>query len=145
VKKSDLKKMLKPLIKECVQEMILEEGLLTNIVSEVAAGMQGQIIQESKTAPEPTPNINIPNETNKRKIEAKKKLQEHRMKLMDAIGKDSYNGVNIFENVEPMSGGGSPQSSGNSKGPLSNYAPTDSGVDISGIMGLAGGNWKNMI
>jgi hypothetical protein len=26
MKKNDLKKMLKPLIKECVQEMILEEG-----------------------------------------------------------------------------------------------------------------------
>ena len=45
--KNDLKKMLKPLIKECVKEMIIEEGLLTNIVSEVAAGMQGNLVTET--------------------------------------------------------------------------------------------------
>ena len=47
MKKNDLKRMLKPLIKECVQEMILEEGLLKNIVSEVASGMQGNLVTET--------------------------------------------------------------------------------------------------
>ena len=39
MKKSDLKKVIKPLVKECIHEVLLEEGLLSNIVSEVAIGM----------------------------------------------------------------------------------------------------------
>ena len=51
--------MLKPLIKECVKEMILEEGLLTNIVSEVAAGMQGNLVTESvQTQPKRVREVN---------------------------------------------------------------------------------------
>ena len=51
----------------------------------------------------------------------------------------------IFDNVEPISKAGSPGSP-QSQSPLSSYAPNDAGVDISGIMAIAGGkNWKNMI
>ena len=31
MKKADLKKVIKPLVKECIQEVLLEEGLLSNI------------------------------------------------------------------------------------------------------------------
>ena len=49
MKKSELKKLIKPLVKECINEVLLEEGLLSNIVSEVAKGMQGQtIVSERK-------------------------------------------------------------------------------------------------
>ena len=42
MKRSELKKLIKPLVKECVQETILNDGLLSNIVSEVAQGMGNQ-------------------------------------------------------------------------------------------------------
>ena len=50
MKRSDLKKVIKPLVKECIHEVLLEEGLLSNIVSEVAQGMQGNVIVEKKQA-----------------------------------------------------------------------------------------------
>ena len=38
MKKSELKKILKPLIKECIKEVIFEEGTLSTIISEVMRG-----------------------------------------------------------------------------------------------------------
>ncbi len=128
--------MLKPLIKECVQEMILEEGLLTNIVSEVAAGMQGQVITETRQAAPPRPQEDL--QIKQKSQQARKKLQEHRRKLMDAIGKDSYNGVDIFENVEPTR----PQAATPRAGSVDLGDPSDSGVDISSILGNASDIWK---
>ena len=37
--KAELKKILKPLIKECIRESLFEEGVLSGIVTEVAKGM----------------------------------------------------------------------------------------------------------
>ena len=136
MKKSDLKRMLKPLIKECVQEMILEEGLLTNIVSEVAAGMQGQVITETRQAAPSRPQEDL--QIKQKSQQARKKLQEHRKKLMDAIGKDSYNGVDIFENIEPMKS----QTATPKAGSVDLGDPSDSGVDISSILGNASDIWK---
>ena len=50
MKKSELRQVLKPLIKECIKEVIFEEGILSNIVSEVAQGLGGQTIVETKQA-----------------------------------------------------------------------------------------------
>jgi len=136
MKQSDLKRMLKPLIKECVKEMILEEGLLTNIVSEVAAGMQGQVITETRRAAPQNTSEDL--EIKQKSIEARKKLQEHRKKLMDAIGKESYNGVDIFENVEPTK----QQAATPRAGAVDLGDPNDSGVDISSILGSASDIWK---
>ena len=49
MKKNELKSLIKPLVKECIQEVLIEEGLLSNIVSEVAKGMQGNLVVESRT------------------------------------------------------------------------------------------------
>ena len=139
MKKSELKQVLKPLIKECIKEAIFEEGVLSGLIKEVVSGLGQPTLVETAEAPKQDfarqRNVEL-------QQEARKDLNDRRKKLEETLGGE-FKG--IFENVEPMSGGGSPQSSGNSKGPLSNYAPGDSGVDISGIMGLAGGNWKNMI
>ena len=48
MKRSELKEMIKPLVKECVQETILNDGLLSSIVSEVAHGMGNQFLVENK-------------------------------------------------------------------------------------------------
>ena len=48
MKKDDLKKLIKPLVKECIHEVLLESGLLTNIVSEVAQGMNQNVIVETE-------------------------------------------------------------------------------------------------
>ena len=55
-------------------------------------------------------------------------LKEQKKKLLDAIGKDAYGGVNVFEGTTPA-----PSPSNNNHGPLSGTDPRDPGVDISKI------------
>jgi hypothetical protein len=46
--KAQLKKLIKPVVKECIQEVLIEEGLLTEVVSQVTAGLAKQPIVENK-------------------------------------------------------------------------------------------------
>ena len=131
MKKSDLKKLIKPLVKECIHEVLLEEGLLSNIVAEVAQGMQGNLVVE--TAPKPsTTSHNTERKTKQRK------LQEQRRKLMDSIGTNSYNGVNLFEDTQPMS---SQNNVNGAQGSGDLGDPRDAGVDISSLVGTASKVW----
>ena len=135
MKKNDLKRLIKPLVKECILEVLIEEGLLSNVVSEVARGMQGNLMVESverKINREPIKQQN--------RSDNRKKLQEHRKKLLGAIDKDAYNGVDLFEGTEPTA----PQGGGTSQGSPDLGQPGDSGVDISSLMGGASKIWKAM-
>ena len=126
MKTNELKKVLKPLIKQCIKEVIFEEGVLSGIISEVMKGVNAApVIREQKQVSRPKPNNG----------EAKRKLQEQRKKMMDTIGRDSYNGVNLFEGVEPTR-------ESNQQSPLANIAPGDPGVDISELFNS---NWSKMI
>jgi len=120
MKKDDLKKVLKPLIKECIKEVIFEEGTLSAIISEVVRGTsQTQQIVEVKREEKS-------NRSNKKNME---KLKQRKRKILDSIGKDAYNGVNLFEGTTPAPAASSAQG----QGPLSGMAAEDAGVDISGI------------
>ena len=46
--KTELKKILKPLIKQCIKEVIFEDGTLSNIVSEVTRGLSTQVVTEAQ-------------------------------------------------------------------------------------------------
>lgn len=138
MKKNELKEMLKPVIKECVREALYEEGLLANVVTEVVKGMQATTLVEStqRAAPEPAappvPNIEEHNRATRQKV------NEHRRKLMEAIGGDSYNGIDLFEGTQPMS---SHEVAAAQPGSVDMGDPGDSGVDISSIMGGASRMW----
>ena len=139
MKRSDLKQILKPLIKECIKEVLFEDGVLSGVISEVIKGTGNtQVV----AAPAPTP-VQAEKINEQREHQRLNKLKETRKKMLDAIGNNSFNGVDLFEGTAPMSSAGSaapqPQS------PLSNYAPDDSGIDISGIMNVAAGKWKNLV
>ena len=132
--------MLKPLIKECVKEMILEEGLLTNIVSEVAAGMQGNLVTETRQPRPKREHILDDRPKIKRKSnEAREKLKEHRQRLMDSIGQDAYGGVDLFEGTEPMRQQAAPRA-----GAVDLGDPNDAGVNLDSILGNASHIWKAM-
>ena len=135
--KAELKKALKPLIKQCIKEVIFEEGVLSSIISEVVQGVIKQPILENKT-------VKVSSEKQP-KEDHDNRLQEVRNKMLKAVASDGYNGVNVFEGTEPLSSGGKAGASPSPASPLSNYAPNDSGVDISGIMKIAGGNWSKMV
>ena len=131
MKKSDLKELIKPLVKECIHEVLLEEGLLSNIVSEVAKGMQGNLIVERKQ--KSTRSFVDEDVRIKRQSEiTNSKLKTHRKKLMESIGADAYNGVNLFEGTEPMT---SQEAAGQKQGSVDLGNPADAGVDISSLLG----------
>ena len=137
MRKSDLKKLIKPIVKECIQESLLEDGVLSKVISEVAVGLSStEIITE-----QPRKEVTLPTE-NRRESEALENLKEQRQKMLDAIGRDSMNGVNVFEGTDPISSVGNPHGANNPQGALSGVDPRDPGVDISDLAGIFGDTWK---
>ena len=131
--KSELKKMLKPLIKECIKEVIFEEGTLSTIISEVVKGTSTQTIVSENIVTKPVVDDQ----------DRQRRLQEQRKKMLDAIGRDAYNGVDLFEGTTaappPRSGGMSPHGSK----ALDGVAPNDPGVDITKF-GMSSQIWKKL-
>ncbi len=138
--KTQLKKLIKPVVKECIQEVLIEEGLLTEVVAQVTAGMARQPIVENKPKKRKNKLFNEDLQIQRKSREANKKLQEHRRKLLDSIGTDAYNGVDLFEGTEPMTQSGTPGQA--HKPSVLGDNPNDAGVDISSIMGNASQIWK---
>ena len=120
MKKNELKNMLQPLIKECIKEVIFEEGALSTIISEVMKGTSGsERIVETKQ----------PKQDFARQERKVQEAKNRKRKLLDSIGKDAYNGVNLFEGTTPAP---APRA-GQGQGPLDSVAPNDPGVDISNL------------
>jgi hypothetical protein len=140
MKKNQLKQLIKPIVKECIQEVLIEEGLLTEVVSQVTAGLTKQPIVENKPKKRNDSLFNEDLQMKRKSREANKKLQEHRKKLLDSIGGDAYNGVDLFEGTEPMRESAAPGASNRPN--VLGDDPTDAGVDISSIMGNAGKIWQ---
>tara|TARA_B100001123_G_C14625573_1_gene755586 strand:- start:118 stop:555 length:438 start_codon:yes stop_codon:yes gene_type:complete len=132
MKKNDLKQLIKPIVKECIHEALIEEGLLSNVVSEVVKGMQVAPLVENKSAP-----IAQEKAAAVKSEEARRKIAEHRHKMLEAIGTDAYNGVDLFEGTQPMAAE-PPQ------GRADLGSPSDAGVDISSILGNASHVWRAM-
>ena len=140
MKKSELKKVLKPIVKECIQEALLEEGLLSNVISEVVKGLgtARQPIVEQKQNDDEVRQLQL--QENQKRTH---KINETRKKMLDVIGRSSYNGVDLFEGTTPMPKANSSRGENSSPGPLSDIEPGDPGVDISGLMGNAA-TWKTL-
>ena len=127
MKKSDLKKLIKPLVKECIHEVLLEEGLLSNVVSEVAKGLNTAPVITEQVEQAPAPKAR------------KRDYSAGRRKLMDAIGNDAYNGVNLFEGTTPA-----PAQQEQSAASVDLGDPDDAGVDIGSILGQSSKIWESM-
>ena len=138
--KNELKKVLKPLIKQCIKEVIFEEGALSTIISEVVKGTQGASMVYEQTKPQQKDRLETSQEALARR---KSKLDEHKAKLMKSIGRDTYNGVNIFEGTTPTTSRGNESSSPHGSKALDGVDPRDPGVDLSSF-GLPTGIWKKL-
>ena len=131
MKKSELKNI----IKECVKEVIFEEGILSGIITEVVQGMgvATQLVESRPSAPhhatQPTPPA----------------LAETKRQVLSAIGTNSYDSLkNKFENPELFEGTKPlPSDKGGKGGALQGLDPADPGLDITNIPGF--GNWGHVV
>tara|TARA_R110000824_G_scaffold16596_4_gene68693 strand:- start:5019 stop:5450 length:432 start_codon:yes stop_codon:yes gene_type:complete len=142
MKSSELKKLIKPLVKQCIHESLLEEGLLSSVISEVVKGLNVQPVlreQQVQTSTPSTPHDQA------RIQEVRQQIKEDKRTLLDSFKQETFNGVNIFEGTEALSEYESGASSTQQGAALSNVDPRDAGVDITNIVALGGKNWKALI
>ena len=143
--KKELKALIKPIVKECINEVLLQEGVLSSIISEVMIGTQTAVLKEQAPIPsKPERRLETDEEAMRRIQERKSKSKNQKKKLLDAIGRDTFGGVDLFEGTTPLTNGGNPDANSQSQGALSGYAPEDAGVDISGLLNLSGNTWKKL-
>ena len=142
MKKSELKTALRPLIKECVKEVMFEDGILSGLISEVVQGLGGQVITENATAPRQAApqqqnDAEIARQQQVAKIKAMEQAAQTRKKMSEAIGKDAYGGVDLFEGTTPAPA----QAESKQGDPLAGQDPNDARVDISNLFGGANKTW----
>ncbi len=138
MKKEELMKILKPLIKECIRDVIFEEGSLSTIISEVVKSTGAQsTLRESKNHS----RLESQEEATRRIQSKKNKIEKNKKRMLDAIGSEAYNGVNLFEGTQPLPQSRNPSSPQGSS-PLDGVAPHDPGVDITKFS--AAGIWKKL-
>jgi hypothetical protein len=106
----ELKSIIKPLIKECIKEVLLEEGL-------------AKLISESKQPPAIE------------KVKPSTQVNEQRKRMLDEIGKSGYvnNKFDPFSGTKPLTESQA-SNTGPNTGPLKDIDPSDPGVDISKLM-----------
>tara|TARA_R110002060_G_scaffold41021_2_gene52415 strand:- start:680 stop:1069 length:390 start_codon:yes stop_codon:yes gene_type:complete len=126
--KSELKEILKPLIKQCIKEVIFEDGVLSGLITEVARGLSNvQPVAAVATKPHKTNG-----EASQR---AKQQLNEVKEQMQKATGLHG-----VFEGTSALP----PQTGGNSQhGPLRDLNPVDPGVNIDGLIKMTGG-WNQI-
>lgn len=121
------KSELKDIIKECVREVIFEEGALSGIIKEVVDGLGGRPLMTEAAIIQP---------------QGQKDSKPARKKILDEIASRSYEDLKsnfpnpeLFEGTRPLQ-----EAAGSSA--LEGVAASDSGVDISNIPGF--GNWSTV-
>jgi hypothetical protein len=133
--KKQLKEIMRPLVKELMMEALIQEGLLSNIVSEVNKGLResdDRLIRAhaSETMPERdnTETVSEPARLPRKKSK-RNDLQEQRQRMLKEMSESAYGGVDIFEGVDPIPQQGTGQQS--KFGALRDRDPNDSGIDLS--------------
>ena len=120
------------MIKECIKEVIFEEGILSSIISEVVKGTSQPLV-ESRQPTYQQPQVDY---------EAKQRAdKERRRKMLDSIGRDAYNGVNVFEGTQPLRESKSTAPHGSKA--LDGVAPNDPGVNLDAL-GVNTGLWSKL-
>ena len=120
------------MIKECIKEVIFEEGILSSIISEVVKGTSQPLV-ESRQPTYQQPQVDY---------EAKQRAEkERRRKILDSIGRDAYNGVDLFEGTQPLKES-RPTAPHGSKA-LDGIAPNDPGVNLAAL-GINTSIWSKL-
>lgn len=139
--KETLKTILKPVLKECIEEILAEQGLL-------------KVLAEAQ-------NVDVVKEEVKKDIK-KEELKSNIKKMIDATPQVVKQAVNetqqrmqqelkqaglLTKNFDPFANTkalteAQATDGAAARGPLAGIDPQDKGVDISGIMNMAAGKWK---
>ena len=139
MKRDDLRQTLKPLIKQCIKEVIFEDGVLSGIITEIVRGLDTQnMVVESRSEAMLAPDEEEQPKASDRQValdrqrhDHKRQMEQQRRVLSESIS-GRLNGVDIFEGVNPISKAGNPSSAaGAPSSPLEGVDPSDPGVDIS--------------
>lgn len=141
MKNEELKQVLKPLIKQCIKEVIFDDGVLSGIITEIVKGLHPQMLVSENTSPPIKSEEPDNHERDRLKEESRqahrKEMEQQRRTLAESMG-GRFNGINVFENVSPISKAGAPSSGPVAPGsPLEGMDPNDPGVDI-GKLGVFG-------
>lgn len=141
MKKSELKEI----IKECVRETLFEDGILSDIIAEVAFGVAKaqSLMVESKEVEQKAKRAEVESTLRAESQEARRaQLLETKKKMAAAIGSPSMK--HVFEGTEPLKSAGTPGQVSAPSSPMSGIDPKDSGVDISGLFNLNGRKWQQL-
>ena len=133
MKKAELKKI----IKECVKEVIFEEGMVSDLISEIAAGFVKANLLESRSAQKSERSTAKKTESQPPAKKERETFKQNKKRLAESLNK-RYGGVDLFEGTTPAIA-----DKGAGQGALSSVDPLDKGVDISNIPGM--NNWKHLI
>ena len=136
---NDLKKTLRPLVKQLVKEAMQEE--LTSVISEIIKQTSSaQIVEQRQVQPQMNRKLQ-----EDRTAEKQKQIDERRKRL-EEVTKGAYGGINLFEGTTPAPAPkdvASPKGAESVANPLGGVDPNDSGVDISSLLRMTGG-WKQI-
>tara|TARA_R110002020_G_scaffold216994_9_gene424831 strand:+ start:1649 stop:2026 length:378 start_codon:yes stop_codon:yes gene_type:complete len=125
MKLDEFKKLLKPMIKDMVKQALVEEGLLSSVVSEVARGLV--LAEVSKPAP--------PVSREPRRSQVNEAVEAARRDLQTSLQENNT----VFEGTQPIASGDQ------SSGALSGIAPNDPGVDIDGLLSRVEHKWSKLL
>jgi hypothetical protein len=133
--KNSLKKVIKPLIKECLTEILYEQGL-NKLIEESIKAKSREVVKENREEAYEVKEVRFmknaqPNKPNK--------IQEAKKALLEKIGK---NGFDPFAGSTPIQG--EEGQIAESINPEVSVLPgiQGSGVDISGLVGQFKQVWK---
>jgi len=142
MKKSDLKEIINPIVRECVNEniqaILLESGLLSQVISEVVKGLKPTLTENKIPTQQRLQDVQEEQEDDEKdrmrqilKKSQVRNVNHSNKQLLDNIGRSAYKGVNIFEGIgDTIPDEPAPAGLGNA---LAGIAPDDSGVDISNL------------
>lgn len=163
MKKTELKDKLKPIIKECINEVLLESGMISSIISEALKGVrESGLLTEMQQNQARTPLPSAPSRQRQQprqkdslelQLERQEQARQEHIKKLNEASKDWFGGVNVFEEVEEIPKETEQETIRESLGdkdivvpkaanPLAGRAPNDPGINISGLVRLAGNKWK---
>ena len=136
MKSSVSRKELKGIIKECVREVMFEEGMISDLVSEIAAGFAKANLLEARQSSKPKLTEKVVEQKQRPKVE--RKIYTENKKNLSEVLKKNFGGIDLFEGTTPISAAESSNQSA-----LTGVSSNDSGIDISAIPGM--NNWKHLI